>query len=112
MSTNVKIIGTRHIQVIKTGHVTTQSVEFDTIQTPTTVTHMICSSGSPIQSYIDHVLANSHDETIDTFADDDFLCETPIGKRVLNHGQEHVEELEEFLAMCDLEGFDVEVIAE
>lgn len=107
MSTNIHFSATRDVVVVKTGKKSKQETSFNVWQTPTRVTLEIMK-GDPIQGYKDWVLSEwSEDEELEVFADDDVFCETPIGTKIYNAGKEHVEAFEEWLAMCEEEGYEV-----
>lgn len=109
MSTNIHFSASREIQVIKTGKISTQTIDFREWQTPTRVTWEIMRSEDPIQAYKDWILREcSHDEEEDVFEEDDIFGEgEPIGKRIYNAGKEHIAEFEEWLKMCAEEGYVV-----
>ena len=109
MSTNIHFIATREVQVLKTGIITTQEISFREWQTPTRVTWEIMDSSDRVQAYKDWILREcSHDEEEDVFAEDDIFGEDePIGKRIYNAGKEHVAEFEEWIKMCEEEGYTV-----
>lgn len=112
MSTNIHFYATRKITFRKkngkrSGAI--QQISFERVwQTPTRVTLEIMK-GDPIQGYKDWILNEcSSDQMINVFADDDIFCENvPIGKEVYNPGKEHLAAFEEWLAMCDEEGYTV-----
>lgn len=109
MSTNIHFIAHREVKVIKTNRVSTQQIQFDEFQTPTRVTHEIMASADRAQAYKEWVLREcSHDEVFDVFAEDDIWEERePVGKTIYNAGKEHIEKFEEWLKMCEEEGFEV-----
>ena len=109
MSTNIHFIATREIKVVKTGKTTIQEIKFKEWQTPTRVTREIIGSADPIQAYKDYILREcSRDEEQLIYAEDDIWGEhEPIGKTIYNDGKDHVAEFEEWLAMCEAEGYTV-----
>lgn len=109
MSTNIHFIAHREVKVIKTGRVSVQEIQFDEFQTPTRVTHEIMASEDRPQAYKDWVLREcSIDEEFDVFAEDDIWEERePVGKQIFNAGKEHIEKFDEWLKMCEEEGFEV-----
>lgn len=112
MSTNIHFFATRKITFKKkngrrSGAI--QQINFERVwQTPTRVTLEIML-GDPIEGYKNWIRTEcSNDQEIDLFADDDIFCENgPIGKEVYNPGKEHLAAFEEWLAMCDEEGYTV-----
>lgn len=96
MSMNILITANREIKVIKTGKTTWQSIKFNAWQTPTSVTYDILNSSNPIEAYKNFILAESDKMDIDEsiFDKDDHLY--------------HIELFEEWLNMCEEEGFTVE----
>ena len=108
MSMNIFIEATRQVQVIKTGRITEQSMQFPAWQTPTTITQDIIHSQHPASVYKGWVLTVSEDHTVAVFAEDDIWEDgEPIGTKVVNDGKDHVAEFEEWLTMCEAEGFEV-----
>ena len=109
MSTNIHFAADREVKVVKTGRVSVQTVYFDQFQTPTRVTHEIKASADPIQAYKDWVLREcSRDEEFPVYAEDDVFSEgDPVGVEIYNAGKEHIEKFEEWLKMCEEEGFEV-----
>ena len=64
MSTNIHIVATRDIKVLKTGQITQQETYYEpTWQTPTVVTQNIINDPEPIAAYKEWVLNISHDQT-------------------------------------------------
>lgn len=109
MSMNILIEGLRQVQVIKTGKISEQRIQFDALQTPTKTTRdIINSSGNSAAVYKEWVLSTSEDQIVEVFAEDDLWEERdPIGTKIENFGKSHVAEFEEWLKMCEEEGFDV-----
>ena len=101
MSTNIHFFGEREVQVSKTGKITTQ--------TTTRVTWDIMESADKVQTYKDWVLREcSRDEEFPVYAEDDVFSEgDPIGVEIYNAGKEHLAKFEEWLKMCEEEGFEV-----
>jgi hypothetical protein len=113
MSINIYFDATREVVVVKTGRTDTQSISFDTWQTPCIVTEQIMSSKDRVQAYKDWVLAERCDELEqEVYADDDLFQERlPIGTTFINPGKEHLEMFVEWLQMCEEEGYTVEASA-
>ena len=108
MSMNILIEATREVQVVKTGKISEQCITFDAWQTPTTITQDIICSQHPASVYKAWVLSISEDQTVELFDEDDIWEEgDPIGVKVVNFGKEHVAEFEDWLKMCESEGFEV-----
>lgn len=109
MSTNIHFIAHREVKVIKTNRVSVQQIQFDELQTPTRVTHEIMASADRPQAYKDWVLREcSRDEEFPIYAEDDVFGEgDPVGVEIYNAGKEHIEKFEEWLKMCEEEGFEV-----
>lgn len=109
MSTNIHFVAHREINVVKTGKTQTQEIKFSEWQTPTRVTREIMNSTDPIQAYKNYILTEcSRDEELPIYAEDDVFGEgTPIGVDVYNNGKEHVAQFEEWLNMCEEEGYTV-----
>ena len=113
MSTNIHWEATREIQVIKTGRISKQTINFNELQTPTRVTWEIMESADPVQTYKDWVLREcSVDEEFPIFAEDDVFGEKdPVGVEIYNAGKEHIEKFDAWLKMCEEEGFEVRPVA-
>lgn len=109
MSTNIHFIAHREVKVIKTNRVSTQEIQFDEFQTPTRVTYEIMASEDRAQAYKEWVLREcSRDEEFPIYAEDDVFGEgDPVGVEIYNAGKEHIEKFEEWLKMCEEEGFEV-----
>ena len=109
MSTNIHFVAQREIQVVKTGKTSIQEIKFNEWQTPTRVTWEIMDSSDRIQAYKDWILREcSRDEEFPVYAEDDVFGEgEPVGKEIYNAGKEHLEQFEEWLKMCDEEGYTV-----
>lgn len=107
MSTNIHFVGTRDIQVIRSGHIETQEICFNEWQTPSDVTRQIMASADPVQTYKAWVLSVSEDVEIDTYDKDDIFGENPTGKEIHNYGREHVAEFDKWLEMCERECYTV-----
>jgi hypothetical protein len=108
MSMNIFIQATRKIQVIKTGRITEQSMNFSAWQTPTQVTMQILNSTDPAAEYRAWAQAASEDYTVAVFAEDDVWEEgEPIGTKTCNDGLQHANEFEQWLRMCEDEGYEV-----
>ena len=109
MSTNIHFLAEREIIVVKTGQKDIQRIYFNSVwQTPSRVTRELMD-GDPIQGYKDWILREcSHDEILAVYADDDYFEErAPVGQRIYNSGKEHVDAFEEWLDMCEQEGYTV-----
>ena len=117
MSTSIHWTAVREIRVVKTGKTSTQEIHFNGLQTPTRVTweimeSEIIESADPTQTYKDWVLREcSVDEEFPVYAEDDVLCENPIGVEIYNAGKEHIEKFDAWLKMCEEEGFEVRPVA-
>ena len=109
MSMNIHISAERTVTVNKTGKQSTQQVSFDCYQTPTNVTYEILATPAPIEAYKAWALSISKDDEEEVFAADDYMCDTPIGKKTVNYGKQHITELEAFVAECEAEGYEIEV---
>lgn len=91
MSINLYLSAKREVTVNKTGKISTQSVHFDLWQTPTEITKAAIRSNDPKAVYIEWVTSEFIDE------------KDPVGI-----DKEHLKSLEEFLTMCEDEGYEVE----
>jgi hypothetical protein len=108
MSMNILIEAQRQVQVLKTGAIREQSIRFDALQTPTTITQDILISRHPASVYKAWVLTQGEDETVAVFAEDDIWEEgEPIGTTIYNVAKEHVAGFNDWLKMCEEEGFEV-----
>ena len=108
MSMNILIEARRQVQVVKTGRISEQCIRFDAWQTPTYVTQAIVISNRPASVYKAWVNVYAEDETVDVFAEDDPFGERdPIGTETFNASKEHVAEFDDWLKMCEAEGYEV-----
>jgi len=108
MSMNILIQATQQVQVIKTGKIRERRIQFSAWQTPTKITWDIVNSSKPADVYKDWILANTEDQTEAVFAETDIWEDgEPIGTKVVNLGKEHVAEFDDWLKMCEEEGFEV-----
>jgi hypothetical protein len=112
MSTNIHFVAGRKITFKKKngkrgGEI--QTIYFNVWQTPTRITREITASADPMQAYKDWILTEcSRDEEFPVYDDADIFGEgEPIGKKIYNAGKEHVAQFEEWLKMCDEEGYTV-----
>ena len=74
---------------------------FECVQTSTNVTREILNSDNPLKAYKAHIVENfDNDEIMPIYAEDDPWQEgNPIGSEIENYGKNHLEELNEFLAL-------------
>ena len=108
MSTNINIFAEREIEVVKTGSRQTQDIYYSfTWQTPTEVTEKIMQATDRKQAYIDWVTSTSKDELINTYADEDILCDNPIGTKVYNSGKEHINNFTAWCNYMEKEGYEI-----
>jgi hypothetical protein len=109
MSMNLHVNGTRQVTVTKTGKSSTQTTKFGLWQTPTDVTYAILEAPNVKQAYIDWVKSVSKPQKYPVYAEEDVLGDgDPIGYEEVDHGAEHIKELNEWLSMCEDEGYEVE----
>ena len=59
------------------------------------------------QAYIDWVTSTSKDELINTYADEDILCDNPIGTKVYNSGKEHINNFTVWCNYMEKEGYEI-----
>ncbi len=109
MSTNIHFEAIRDILVIKTNKIEKQSIKFDTWQTPSAVTRSILEAGDSISAYKDWVMSQSTEDTeFDIFDDNDIFEDgEPIGKGFFNVGKDHIALFNDWLNMCDENGYIV-----
>ena len=115
MSINIHIIGTRRITYAngkgsqKTGE---QEIQFPCWQTPSDVSRSIMANCSPIAGYQAWVRSRARVEKIGIYHDHNTFCEGPvIGYDIFCAADEHLEQLNDWLKMCDEEGYKVTVEA-
>lgn len=115
MSTNITIFATRDILVIKTNKLEVQAIRFECIcQTSTAETKQIMQAPDKIQAYKNWIMSREWalDREELVYAEDDiFHEETPIGKKIVNDGIDHIKRLDDWLDMCAEQGYDVFVDA-
>lgn len=68
-------------------------------QTPTDVTNRILASSDIKQAYFDWVMSKNIKETRNIYAETKYdpFCENPIAIEIVDCGQEHIKEVENFL---------------
>ncbi len=112
MSMNIYITATRKITFKKKNGKRSGGIQhekFNAWQTPTKITHEILASKDPIQAYVDWIIRDcSHSQEFPVYAEDDIFGEgTPIGVRIVNGGEEHIESFLEWVKHVEEEGFTV-----
>lgn len=109
MSTNLHIVATRDIKVLKTGQITQQEIYYkDVWQTPTEVTRNIINDPDPINAYKEWVMIISPDKTRLVYDEDDIFNEgEPIGHEIYNEGRDHIVDFNEWLEFVEQSGYDV-----
>lgn len=112
MSMNICISAVRDIRVISTGHVEQQRVYFDAWQTPTYVTYSIITLGDASEqavAYAAWVRANAQPYSEDIYDDKDVFCETVIGTRMVDIGEEHALQFAEWIESVTASGYTIEM---
>ncbi len=69
-------------------------------QTPTKITRSILAipDGEIFNAYKEWIISIAKDEIIPVYAEDDFFNERePIGTETINHGMDHLQEVQEWL---------------
>lgn len=115
MSMNVHISGTRTVtfDTPRGKKTDSQSIKFDCWQTPTADTRKIISSPNPIEAYRQWVKANSrpHEEIEYNYhgrftLDDGYPV---LGTRIVDPGEMHLQEFDEWIRSAELDGYEIEV---
>jgi hypothetical protein len=108
MSINVHFLASREIYIPSVKKTEVQEIYFEQAwQTSTKETMTIKSSDNPIQAYTDWVLARNLTETINIYEEDDYFCDNPIGTKIHNYSEEHIEVFENWLSLCKENGYSV-----
>lgn len=108
MSMNLEIIAEREVYIPKTGKSDIERRYYSVWQTPTKVTFKILESENPCESYIEWVRSISKDCEEDIYEDGDIFHEKePIGKRVVNSGEDHIKGLLEWFQEMNSEGYEI-----
>ncbi len=108
MSTNIHFKAIREIQVIKTGKIENQTMQFHEWQTDTTTTYKIMNSDDKIAAYKEWVLSISKDMPNKIYHPDDIFAEgEPIGETIINVGKEHIAEFEDWIRDVTEQGYEV-----
>jgi hypothetical protein len=108
MSMNLHLRAARDVVVVKTGKHSTQNINFDLYQTSTKTTKAILDSCNIIQAYTAYVESLSSIEEEDVFGEDDTFGEDePIGKKVVDHGKEHILNMLNFIKDAKEEGYEI-----
>jgi hypothetical protein len=115
MSINIHIIGSRPITYTngKGRQLSTnQEIKFPCWQTPSGASREIMTTSSPIAGYQAWVRSQARVEKIGIYHEHDIFCEGPvIGYDVICAADDHLEQLDSWLKMCDEEGYKVTVEA-
>lgn len=108
MSTNIHFKAIREIQVVKTGKIENQTMQFHEWQTPTEITNKIMNSDDKIAAYKEWVLSISKDMPNKIYHPDDIFAEgEPIGETIINVGKEHIAEFEDWIRDVTEQGYEV-----
>ena len=109
MSMNLYVEAKLECIIAKTGETIFTTDEFDLYQTPTKITYKLLAENNTLEAYCDWVLSLFEDEEIDVYEPEDFLHKkSPIGKRVVNYGKDHVKELKEWYTDLEDKGYKIE----
>lgn len=111
MSTNIHIYGKRDILVVRTQKLEVQTIKFKFAwQSSTADTRKIMQCEDKIQAYKDWIMSSQFaiDREEHVYADDDIFHEnSPIGTKIVNDGKEHIALFDEWLDMCNENGYGV-----
>lgn len=108
MSVNIVFIAIREIQVVKTGVFDVQKTTFPVWQTPTEVTLNIVRADDPAAEYKAWVMENKDCVFVqDVFAEDDFLCDNPIGTETVDMRTEHLADFDAWVEEMSQNGWIV-----
>ena len=111
MSIGILFEASREVRAIKSGEFDIQRVFFEVYTPPSGVCHQIHTSMDPVQTYKDWI--RSQDSFIyetEEFAEDDVLCENPIGRTTVDPRIQHLQELEQWQDMLERGGWDLQVV--
>jgi hypothetical protein len=107
---NIHISATREVTVNKTGETSTQTIRFDCWQTPTNFSYQILGRENPLEAYKEWVIARNCVKTYPVYEESDFFQEgEPIGETIVNYSENHVNELNEWIEMCEKGAYEIEV---
>lgn len=115
MSMNVHISGTRVSTVITANGrpAARQRIKFDCWQTPTGDTWAIVTAPNPLEAYRQWVRAVSRprEETVCNYRGKRTLdgYYPVLGTRVIDPGEIHIQELDSWLQLAELDGYEIEV---
>lgn len=110
MSTNIHFLASREIYIPFLNKTEVQEIYFEQVwQTSTKETMMIQSSDNPIQAYTDWILTKNLTDEINVYEEDDYFCDNPIGTKIHNYSEEHIEEFNKWLFWCKENGYSVTV---
>lgn len=115
MSMNLYIRGEREIAVVKHPNIIDkQYINFELLQTPTVLTYSVLglkNLSEQIVCYKQWVLQRYEDEEEFIYDDSNAISwdDEPVivGKKIVNYGVEHIEELDSFLQKCSAGCYDV-----
>ena len=112
MSMNIHISATREVMVIKTRETSKQTIRFDCWQTPTDDSYEIIEKENPLEAYKEWVIAQNDVGTFPLYDKSDFFKKgEPIGETTVNYSENHVNELNKWIKMCEKGGYYIEVNA-
>jgi hypothetical protein len=107
---NIHISATREVMVIKTRETSKQTIRFDCWQTPTEDSYEIIEKENPLEAYKEWVIARNFVKTYPVYEESDFFQEgEPIGETIVNYSENHVNELNEWIEMCEKGAYEIEV---
>ena len=110
MSMNIHISATREVTVNKTGKTSSQTVQFDCWQTPTSDSYEIMEKENPLEGYKEWVIARNDVGTFLVYEEGDFFKERePIGETTVNYSENHVKKLNTWIEMCAECDYDIKV---
>ena len=108
MSLNIIFEASREIQVVKTGAIDIQGTFFEVWQTPTEVTMRIARAADPVAEYKAWVMEQKDCVFVqDVFAEDDFLCDTPIGTETVDPRTDHLADFDAWVEEMSQNGWVV-----
>lgn len=109
MSTNFHIAASRNIIVTKTGMSDTQYCNYQTWQTPTTITRAIMASSNPVAAYKTWVMGIAQDENVPIYNFDDPLGDfSPVVYEIVNNGEKECAQLDRWIAEVTSRGYELE----
>jgi ABC-type polysaccharide transport system permease subunit len=107
----LEIVATRQIQIIKTSAYETQFEYFASWDVPRGILNTILNSENPALEYTNWILSETGIEQIPVYFDGDYFQQGPIDYyKEVHVGEEHIEDLVDWIRCYENRGYDIEYL--